>query len=1004
MKLLVIHLSDVHFENKNSYSPQHMNAIAKIAKQNQGIKTALIVFSGDIAYSGKAEQYNTSYHFLKSLRNNLKENSDITKVEFALVPGNHDVNYDLGSISNKELEEIFKLQKQNEKLIYEYSKMNAFYNHANGLGCFPIKNELIHVRQIEVEGFRIRLNLINTAAFSSLDEDQGLHYMPLAEIDKLNFQEEADFVFSVMHHPHHWFHSCCKKYFEKTLYKMSDIIYVGHEHYSSSMKVELENFNVEICAGGELANRGDWNQSEFYIGVLDMESREYEMVSYKWNATGKIYLSSGKKTWSLSRNRVNQFDLYPNKSFYDKIFSDNKYMITEDFSDYYVFPRIEEEVVQERRVPLEIKTLEDCIKMISDKKKVIFMGRNDCGKTVLLKQLFKNLVQSKVVIYLDNSYIGSDFSKSIRDAFVETYSDSSLKYESFMQINKADKVLLFDDADKMQEREFEEFIKKAEAQFDIIIYTCSDLLDVDIKERLKKDIIEEKYTRFEILPFYKDKRKELVSKLVNILVQNDKVTRDKIVNMLCLALTKQKNLFHMDPDFIVQFTKYYCNNIGETIQNDGEIFSKVFEANIVSLIKPYAKNISVDKILIILDKIAYAMHTTKEYPMSQKSIFGVINSYNEEFNSEVDFMDFQNILLSSKILTKEDALYRFYEKTYLAYFVAREIKRKCMEENDFSEFEKALEFSCYGINADIVLFVTYITDNLPLIRMIMMKAEEYIHDWEQFSISPITIPYLSDVKQLEVKKVDEQDIKDNEKKEIDNEKQLEENHSKSSKCVYDYEETELNLMNKMVRAISLLIILSRTLPSFEHMMKREDKKFCVEMIYTMPLKIFNVWAKEVENDKLELIDEIKNFGAWEYSKEKNEVKEARALNLLRWESITLLMELMNASIGNATKDNTYRFLDAFDYNSSEIFQIEHLMELDNRDAIVEFLKEVELLYENQKEQIPRIMLQRVARHFMLTSQKIQRQHIQRLNAKLWDGKLKNAALLIAKDRNKDKEQ
>ncbi len=59
----------------------------------------------------------------------------------------------------------------------------------------------------------------------------------------------------------------------------------------------------------------------------------------------------------------------------------------------------------------------------------------------------------------------------------------------------------------------------------------------------------------------------------------------------------------MDPDFIVQFTKYYCNNIGETIKNDGEIFSKVFEANIVSLLKPYAKKMSVDKILIIMDKM-----------------------------------------------------------------------------------------------------------------------------------------------------------------------------------------------------------------------------------------------------------------------------------------------------------------------------------------------------------------------------------------------------------------
>lgn len=459
----------------------------------------------------------------------------------------------------------------------------------------------------------------------------------------------------------------------------------------------------------------------------------------------------------------------------------------------------------------------------------------------------------------------------------------------------------------------------------------------------------------------------------------------------------------MDPDFIVQFTKYYCNNIGETIQNDGEIFSKVFEANVVSLIKPYAGKMSVDKILIILDKIAYIMHTTKEYPISQKSIFDVIDRYNQEFDSDVDYLDLLKVLLSAKIFVKEGVDYKFYEKTYLAYFVAREIKRRCMEEGDFSEFEKALAFSCYGINADIVLFVTYITDNLILIRKLMQKAHEYTCEWEPFSIAPITIPYLSDVKQLQVKKADERDIAENKKEEVEKEKQLDKKRSERKESVYDYEESELSLLKKMVRGISLLVIISRTLPSFEHMMKREDKEFCVGMIYATPLRVFNIWASEVENIKLELIEEIKEFGVWEYKKEKSEISDNDALNFLRWESITLLMELMNVSIGNATKENTYRFLDAFDYKSSEIYQIEHLMGLEHRGATVEFIKEIEILYENQKETLLRVMLQRVAKHFILTSKKIQRAQIQRLNSKLWDGQLNNAALLLAKDRNKKKE-
>lgn len=223
--------------------------------------------------------------------------------------------------------------------------------------------------------------------------------------------------------------------------------------------------------------------------------------------------------------------------------------------------------------------------------------------------------------------------------------------------------------------------------------------------------------------------------------------------------------------------------------------------------------------------------------------------------------------------------------------------------------------------------------------------------------------------------------------------------------IYSYdEEVELSLMKKMIRALSLLIIISRTLPSFEHMMKKQDKEKCVQLIYSLPLKIFSVWALQVEGIKLELIDEIKNLNDWDYRKEKIEMSDTDVLNYLRWESISLLMEMMNSSIGNATKSNTYKFLDSFNYSDSDLYRIEHLMGLDKRDHVAEFIKEAEELYGTQKQQLPKLMIQRVARHFMINSKKIQHTNIQRLNAKLWDGRLKQSTILLSKQKNTKKEQ
>ena len=201
----------------------------------------------------------------------------------------------------------------------------------------------------------------------------------------------------------------------------------------------------------------------------------------------------------------------------------------------------------------------------------------------------------------------------------------------------------------------------------------------------------------------------------------------------------------------------------------------------------------------------------------------------------------------------------------------------------------------------------------------------------------------------------------------------------------------------------VLLIDSDAQGSFEHMMKKEDKEKCVKIIYSLPSKIFNVWATEVENSKKELIDEIKEIHEWDYRKEKY-AEDHEIVNFLRWESISLLMEMMNTSIGNASKSNTYRFLDTFNYNDKLSYKIEHLMGLDKRDSVSEFMKEAEEIFMNAKQQLPKIMVQRATKHYILSSKNINRNNVQRLNSKLWDGKLNQAGLIISKNRKKNKEE
>lgn len=1002
MELLVLHLSDIHFDKKNDFRDKNIDSILGAIRTLNTFDSVLIVISGDIAFSGTAGQYNIAFDFYKKLMTGIKECFDIGDVRLFIVPGNHDVNYTNGMITHDELVEIFSEKKQNSRMIQESKKMSSFYNHANGIKCFQDKGRRISVTKVEYLDFDIRLNLVNSAIFSTREDDLGYHYLDNDDLDMLEELSDEDYVFTVMHHPYYWFNDVMMKRLEIALYSNSDIVFVGHEHYSAALDIRSRNAEVKIFAGGELSNRGDWSNSVFFAGILNSDTRKYIQNKFYWDENQGIYLAQKADPITLKKNRKNKYGVYLKPAYKREFFSDKKYMITDDFSSYYVFPRLEEENYTDRRIGKEISEMDALLDDVYRHKRISIYGRKDSGKTVLLKQIFKSVYDEKCTIFVNGEdIINNRFERVLRNSYEDMYTDDSLSYEQYKQLEKSNKVLFVDDMDDIDESLFTEFLDFIENEYEFIVYSCGKVVELDMRERLKRGNRTSEYINYRIQAFYKDKRRELVENIVQVLVVN-KNSHVEIINTLCSQLSKQKNLFRMEPDFIIQFTKYYCTNIGETMQSDGEVFSKVFEANIVSLIKPNAGRMSVDKILIVLDKIAFEMHSTRTTPLCQKAINRIISEYNDEFDSVVDYEEFLKIVKDSRILVKEESCYYFAEKNYLAYFVAREIKRKCLEEQDFSEFNKALDYACFGINSDILLFVTYITDNINLIRMLIDKGFEYTSDWSSFDLNNITIPYLSDMNQLKVERLKESDKKESEKRDIDHEKYLEKTKNRSAAVVYTYEEKELSIMEMMIRAVSLLLIISRTLPSFEHMMRKKDKEKCVNLIYDLPLRIFNIWAQGIEDNKLELIELFKENHENAYMGE-NPISDVDALNRIRWESISVLLEMMNMSISNATKQNTYRFIDSFDYKRSFAYQIEHLMGLDSRDNVKAFSSEAEELFSSSKQQLPKLMVQRVAKHYMISSKKIKWNDIQRLNSKLWDGKLNNVSLLLNKKRNESKE-
>ena len=103
MKVLIVHLSDIHIKNENNPCLSRKEQICK-SFQNiaLGVDKVFVVVTGDIASSGSGEEYSNAALLLEYIRDSIEKYSN-KEVKFIIVPGNHDCQFE---IEKKEVREI----------------------------------------------------------------------------------------------------------------------------------------------------------------------------------------------------------------------------------------------------------------------------------------------------------------------------------------------------------------------------------------------------------------------------------------------------------------------------------------------------------------------------------------------------------------------------------------------------------------------------------------------------------------------------------------------------------------------------------------------------------------------------------------------------------------------------------------------------------------------------------------------------------------------------------
>lgn len=252
MKILFLHMSDMHIEKKNDIYVKNVPKIIEALNSFGSIDKIIIIISGDIAYSGLRIQYDSAWNLLGTIICLIKKKFGVEKVDVLIVPGNHDIDYSKGDLKHQGIQDLFRSGNIEAEIHNELKKQYDYLNFAKGNYCLDKTQPLFIRKEINCNGFRIEANLINSAIFSSLDEDKGLHYLPAELIDKFSESSQSDFTITIMHHSHHWLNDCVKNSFEEVLIKKNNLVFYGHEHNIGTYTADKDGYKVVFFAGGEL--------------------------------------------------------------------------------------------------------------------------------------------------------------------------------------------------------------------------------------------------------------------------------------------------------------------------------------------------------------------------------------------------------------------------------------------------------------------------------------------------------------------------------------------------------------------------------------------------------------------------------------------------------------------------------------------------------------------------------------------------------------------------------
>ncbi|MCG6229651.1 NACHT domain-containing protein [Vibrio furnissii] len=735
----------------------------------------------------------------------------------------------------------------------------------------------------------VSIQTINTAWCSQINEKGGDLTVPINQLIEPSGNEEIKIVF--FHHPLSWLEPNNNKEVRNFLNSNRNIIISGHEHIETSFKVETDNNKTLIV---ETCSFHDIHVDDNGFISFTIENEDILIEKHIWEGEHFTSLENKKRS-----------DIIDSSSLYFNGFKvrDSYYEMLVDVGTGFSHPEKDELNIHDIFIYQNVKNIDSnsttTIKRESSRDifsrypddNIALSGEESIGKTSLLKKLcLDTLSDGKFSVFLD----GSDINRADRfkDSKIEEYIKN--QYEDFrfdrLLSNNQDRYIFIDNFNlvKGDEKSLLNLIKTLRKYFTKLILTVSDSYALN-HDKIKGDgILNESFTKLEILKLGHTSRWELITKWNNLKYECRESTQELIVRTdhanKEISRLIGRNYVPSTPFFLLTMLQSMDTSIAAELNTSsyGHYYHYLITC---SLGLAGVKKDKLDGIFTYITEMSYFFYNSEHKELSRDALWEFNSKINEEYTLKIDCDSRLNQLVSAKIVKENNGYYSFRYPYVYYYFLSKYLSDNLSDDGVQNIVSNLISGLDKRKNMNTLMFLTHHSKDNRILDGIVGHSRTILSDYNTSRLDEdvLFINNIIDELNLEefvfvegnvqenrIKAAKEQeeyeDIQQNHEAEFDDsvhEEDSNKQHSSLNNLLRDF--------NLAFKSVDLIGQLTR---NYHESLKTEPKVNLITEAIEAPLRALEAILNIMREDHETLIDMLKKKIKEEFEvpdKSKNDI-------------------------------------------------------------------------------------------------------------------------------------